>query len=133
MYWSPLRWGKGFTKGGFFVYSREGSMTIRSTYELDQDTGEFTRKDFQDVNEILKSNMEERNSGDNDSRKADMRKVASIPMVVLEALKTRDFRDGGPIDFNLVGYDPDHSARFARWLNDRDNVGFRTNKSRQGV
>lgn len=108
-------------------------MSINSTYEIDVKTGEFTRKDTQNVDEILKSNAAERNSGENTNRFDNARKVASIPMVVLENLKRREMKDGGPIDFNLVGYDPDHTIRFARWLNDRDNVGFRTSDAKLEV
>ncbi len=108
-------------------------MSIISTYTLDEKTGAFTRYDTQDVSEILKSNAQERNSGENTNRYDNARKVASVPMVVLEALKKREMKDGGPIDFNLVGYDPDHTIRFARWLNDRDNVGFRTSDAKLEV
>jgi hypothetical protein len=106
-------------------------MSIKSTYEITDD-GLFVRKDTQDVEEILDSNTEEASSGVNDNRFANARKVATIPLVVLEALKTREMKDGGPIDINLVGYDPDHTYRFTRWLDDRDNSKFRTNNSRMG-
>lgn len=108
-------------------------MTITSTYTLDEKTGAFTRHDTQDVGDILRSNAQERNSGENTNRFDNARKIASVPMVVLEALKKRDMKDGGPIDFNLVGYDPDHTIRFARWLNDRDNIGFRTSDAKLEV
>ena len=103
---------------------------IISDYEIKD--GEFIRKDTQNVDEILKSNLEERNSGENQDRFANARKVASIPLVILENLKTRAMKDGGPIDYNLVGNDPDHTRRFVRWLNDRDNQMFRTSEARLG-
>jgi hypothetical protein len=100
--------------------------------EYDLVDGMFVRKDTQDVDEIIKSNDEERNSGENQSRFSNARKVATIPVVVLEALKLRSHKDGGPIDINLVGTDPDHTVRFIRWLDDRDNLKFRTSEARLG-
>jgi hypothetical protein len=105
-------------------------MSIISEYDLKD--GLFIRRDTQNVDEILKSNALERNSGENQNRFANARKVASIPLVILENLKTRDMKDGGPIDYNLVGQDPDHTARFVRWLNDRDNLMFRTSEANLG-
>ncbi len=102
---------------------------IISEYEI-QD-GLFVRKDTQDVEQILNQNKEERNSGVNTDRKSGMRKVASIPLVVVELLRTRPMKDGGPIDLNLIGYDVEHTVRFNKWLNDRDNQGFRTSDARQ--
>ena len=105
-------------------------MSIQSEYTIED--GLFIRKDTQDVEGILDSNVQEQNSGINDSRTANARKVATIPLVVLEALKVRPMSEGGPIDINLVGYDQDHTVRFMRWLDDRDNRKFRTNDSVMG-
>lgn len=91
----------------------------------------FVAKHTQDVEAIVNQNKEERNSGVNDSSKSSMRKVASIPLVVVEQLRNRSMKDGGPIDLNLLGYDVEHTMRFNRWLNDRDNEAFRTNNARQ--
>jgi hypothetical protein len=107
-------------------------MTIKSEYEITDD-GLFVRKDTQDVDAILDSNAKELTSGVNDNRFANARKVATIPMVVLEALKSRPMSEGGPIDINLVGYDQDHTVRFMRWLDSRDNSKFRTNESKLGT
>lgn len=105
-------------------------MTIHSEYSIDHESGLFIRKDTQDIEEILKLNAEERNSGVNSDRKSNMRKIASIPVVVVEALRTRSMADGGPIDLNLIGYDSDHAARFTIWLNDKANYKLRTSDSR---
>lgn len=91
----------------------------------------FVAKHTQDVEAIVEQNKIERNSGDHDSKSSNMRKVASIPLVVVEQLRNRSMKDGGPIDLNLLGIDLEHTLRFNRWLNDRDNEAFRTNKSRQ--
>lgn len=93
--------------------------------------GLFVATSTQDVEAVLEQNKIERNSGENDGRHQNMRKVASIPLVVVEQLRTRPMSEGGPIDLNLLGIDPDHTVRFDRWLNDRDNQAFRTNNARQ--
>ncbi len=99
--------------------------------EYDIVDGLFVAKHTQDVEDIVNQNTIERNSGIHDSSKSQMRKVASIPLVVVEQLKNRSMKDGGPIDLNLLGVDVEHTVRFNRWLNDRDNQAFRTNNSRQ--
>jgi hypothetical protein len=99
--------------------------------EYDIVDGLFVAKHTQDVEAIVDQNKVERNSGVNDSSKSQFRKVASIPLVVVEQLKNRSMKEGGPIDLNLLGVDIEHTIRFNKWLNDRDNEGFRTNNSRQ--
>lgn len=101
---------------------------IISEYTIED--GLFIRKDTQDTDPVLRDNMTERNSGENQRRDANARKVASIPLVVVEALKNRPMSEGGPIDINLLGIDLDHTVRFTRWLNDRDNNKFRTSEAR---
>lgn len=99
--------------------------------EYDIVDGLFVSKATQDCDAIMDKNKEERNSGVNDDKKSNIRKVASIPVVVVQALKTRSMKDGGPIDLNLLGIDLEHTLRFNKWLNDRDNENFRTNSARQ--
>ncbi len=101
---------------------------INSEYFIED--GKFIRKDTQDVEDILKQNHEDRVSGENDKRGRNMRKVASIPLVVVEYLRTRPMSEGGPIDLNLIGCDPDHAARFTRFLNDIEYRKFRTSEAR---
>lgn len=101
---------------------------IKSDYSIED--GKFIRHDTQDVEQILKQNEEERNSGVNTNRKSNLRKIASIPLVVVEYLRTRPMNEGGPIDLNLIGVDPDHAARFTLWLNDRDARKFRTSDAK---
>lgn len=93
--------------------------------------GLFIAKQTQDVEAVIEQNKIERNSGENDGKQQNMRKVASIPLVVVEQLRNRPHSEGGPIDLNLLGIDVEHTVRFNRWLNDRDNQAFRTNNSRQ--
>lgn len=99
--------------------------------EYTMQDGLFIRKDTQEVQGVLDANKDERNSGVNDRRDSNMRKVASIPLVVVEQLKNRPMSEGGPIDLNLLGTDVEHTMRFNRWLNDPDNRAFRTNNARQ--
>lgn len=101
---------------------------IQSTYHLDDE--KFVRHDTQNVDQLLKENAEARNSGENTDRKSEMRRVASIPIVLVEALKTRPMKEGGPIDLNRIGFDPEHAARFHIWLNDSSNRAFRTSDAR---
>lgn len=104
-------------------------MSIISRYTLNEDET-MTRVDHQDVNSIITQNKDERNLGSNDNRFSNARKVASIPFVEVERLKTRSHKDGGPIDLNLIGHDPEHAARFVKYLNDPDNRAFRTSTAR---
>lgn len=94
--------------------------------KLDVDhEGNLIRKDSQDVSGFLSDNKAERLSGDNDRRDRDVRKFASIPVIVLQKLK-----DQLGIDWNLVGKDPDHTGRFFMWL--RENPDFRTSEATLG-
>ena len=104
---------------------------IISEYTFTED-GLMIRKDTQDADPIMSDNAKERNSGENQSRTANARKVASIPLVTVEYLKKRPMSEGGPIDLNLLGLDPDHTVRFLRWLDDPDNRKFRTSEARLG-
>lgn len=99
--------------------------------EYDIVDGLFVASHTQDIEDILKINDAERNSGENDGKQQNTRKVASIPLVVVEQLRNRSMKDGGPIDLNLLGVDVEHTVRFNKWLNDRDNQRFRTNNARQ--
>lgn len=99
--------------------------------EYDLVDGLFVAKHTQDVESVINQNKAERNSGVHDGRNSNLRKVASIPLVMVEKLKNRPMSEGGPIDLNLLGMDPEHTLRFNRWLNDRDNQAFRTNSARQ--
>lgn len=101
---------------------------IQSSYSIEGDS--FIRRDTQNVDDIIKKNLEERNTGDNDSSKKEMRKIASIPLAMVEYLKTRSWKEGGPIDINLIGNDHEHAARFTLWLNDSTMRAFRTSTAR---
>lgn len=102
-------------------------MTIKSNYSYDDETGLLMRRDTQDVSEIIKQNLEERNSGINEQSGKEARKFASVPLVVLEDIKNRL-----GIDYMKFGVDPDHTVRFLSWLKDPDNMAFRTSEARLG-
>lgn len=87
--------------------------------------GNLIRKDTQDVSEYLSDNKAERLSGDNDQRGKDVRKFASIPLIVLQQLK-----DQYGLDYTLVGKCPDTTGRFFMWLN--ENPYFRTSEAKLG-
>lgn len=101
---------------------------IKHEYVIED--GLFIRKDSQDAQGVLDQNAVERNSGVNDDRKSEFRKIASIPLVVVEYLKNRPMSEGGPIDLALVNTDVEHKLRFARFLNDVENYKLRTNNAR---
>lgn len=102
---------------------------VIQTYDIVD--GVFVATSTQDVEAVIEQNKIERNSGENDAPTSNMRKVASIPLVVVEQLRNRPWKEGGPIDLNLLGIDVEHTVRFNRWLNDPDNRYFRTNNARQ--
>lgn len=78
----------------------------------DHTDGSVTVERQQDVEELVESNKAEYRSWDERSRWGVGRKVAEIPMVTYMQLKKEGIVD-----------DP---VRFKRWLNDRDNLVFRT-------
>lgn len=87
--------------------------------------GDIIRRDTQDVSEYLSDNKAERLSGENDQKGRDVRKFASVPVIVLQMLK-----DQHGIDYNLVGKCPDTTGRFFTWLN--ENPYFRTSEANLG-
>lgn len=83
------------------------------------------RQDSQDVSQYIDDNLAERLSGENDNSKREVRKFASVPLIVLQQLK-----DQQGIDYNLFGKCPDHTGRFLQWL--KDNPYFRTSEASLG-
>lgn len=100
---------------------------IKSEYHFDKDTGEFTRHDTQECDQILKDNAEELASGDNDRRGAHARKFASVPLVVL---KDWEIRFG--LKWELIGIDPHMTGLFMTLIKDPDHLKFRTSEANLG-
>lgn len=101
--------------------SNQAGINVGLEFQEDQ----IIRRDVQDVSQFITDNKEERNSGDNDNRSREVRKFASVPVIVLQQLK-----DQLGIDYNLFGTCPEHTGRFLRWLN--DNPYFRTSEASLG-
>jgi len=74
------------------------------------DKGEYVIETQQDVTAIAEANKRQYN--DTPDKHGDVNKVASIPLNVYYDLKRRGIAD-----------DP---KKFRQWLNDRDNIVFRT-------
>jgi hypothetical protein len=87
-----------------------------TTFEEESD-GTFHITKYQDVDPILKANKEEHHSGINS--KSDLRKVASIPLVVWQNWMKET---NGAIQKDEV--------LLAKYLNDPDNKFLRTHNSR---
>jgi hypothetical protein len=92
-----------------------GDTDIRKieTWHTDPDGGVVIASE-QDVTEIIEANKQDIKT--NTGFKGDMKHVARIPLVIYEDLKRRGIAD-----------DP---AKLKAWLNDRDNVLFRTHPGR---
>jgi hypothetical protein len=86
-----------------------------TTYS-DFDDGKFIYKREQDVEAILNHNKALATDGDGYSPSRDIRRVASIPLVVVE-----QWLSEGVDIFN-----PDHKAEVRRRLNSSDNAFLRT-------
>jgi hypothetical protein len=93
---------------------------VRSMFHSeDPDGNDMILEDVQDVTEILDHNKAERHMHDERSGwKGDMHRVASIPLVVWAELK----REGIATD----------TKRLKKWLDDPDNMAFRTRPGRVG-
>ena len=88
-----------------------------SLHPYDEASRETTIETRQDVEPILKANREERLSGrDGYTPSRDMKKVASIPLVIVEELRTRGIHVERPGDWPKV----------AAWLDSSEAAAFRT-------
>jgi hypothetical protein len=85
---------------------------------LHVDDEQIVVSEEQDVTDIIDQNVAEYASVDERARFGEMRKIASIPMSVFFELQRKGVltHNGQPTD----------QAAFAKWLNDRDNLRFRT-------
>lgn len=81
----------------------------------------------QDVNPIIEDIKKQRET--EDARK-DMRKIASVPVVVLYQWGQQDFGDGQKY-FKTIN-DPDVATKLMKRLNDRENSHFRVWEGKLG-
>lgn len=84
-------------------------------FSYDDSNDTFTIRTEQDIETILELNRESRNAT-GEGWKGEFHHVASIPNTVLAELKEKGILD-------------DEKA-FSKWLNDRDNLPFRTRMGR---
>jgi hypothetical protein len=87
-------------------------------YMRTNDDGSHTFAASQDVEGVLEANKAARNTNDGYNKDRTMRRVASIPVVVQLAWLNED----PPLDI----YNPEHSDRLAKRLNDPDWSLLRT-------
>jgi len=86
--------------------------------EIHVDDEQIVVAEEQDVTDIIDQNVSEYASVDERAHFGELRKVASIPMSVFFELQRQ-----GILAYNGQ---PTDQKRFAQWLNDRDNLKFRT-------
>jgi hypothetical protein len=85
---------------------------IHRIWHYDESTDTATIESRQDHSNILEANKTDFNAVDERARYGEMTKVASIPLVILQDLKTKGILD-------------DQTA-FKKWLDDPENRYFRT-------
>lgn len=86
-------------------------------FHYDSATGDFTIETTQDVEPILDENARQRNSGDGFTPSRDMRKIATIPLVVLQLWKEK---------YGLDWMNRNHAKAIREKLNDADWRYLRT-------
>lgn len=101
----------------------DGSLTgVTEWYHYDDLSGGFTIQSTQDVEPLLELNKNLWNDSEKHSRYGEWSRVASIPaVIVMELAKQGILTAGGSIL---------DAKRFRAWLNDRDNLLFRTRAGR---
>jgi hypothetical protein len=95
-------------------------MTRRFNIEKDYVDEQLIFSASQDCSDILKSNRIDRNSGSVDTAMGLGRKVASVPIDVLDHWITEG------IDYRLIQKDPSMKKKFYQKLNSREWQAFKT-------
>lgn len=95
-----------------FDYNPETGIT--EVFHYDEETGAFTIEERQEVNDLVEQNKYLAN--EDDGRYGEMNRVASIPLTIYWELKRKGIIDD--------------AKKFKAWLNDRDNLVFRTKMGR---
>lgn len=87
-------------------------------YHYDHDTKGFVIEDVQDVTALIEQNTRLWNATERHSKYGDLTRIASIPnVVVMELAKQGILSPGG----NILD-----EPRYRRWLNDAENLKWRT-------
>ena len=99
------------------VHSLDPALKIRRNWHEDTD-GSVVVETQQDVEDIIELNKAEMASVDENARYGDQARIARIPLSTYFALQ----RQG------IIGPDGDvtDETAFLKWLDDKDNVLFRT-------
>lgn len=85
---------------------------------------EFEFRHSQDVSGLVEQNKAMRNAGDGYTKSREMRRVASIPMILIEKWKNEE---------GIDVFNPDHAVAVARKLNSSDFAFLRTADGTLGV
>jgi len=98
---------------------------VQTRWHDDESAGQFTIERVQDVEPILDNNKRLLNDGTNGySKTKDLKRVASIPLVVIEQWMKKD----GVNFLSLSG--PERQKYLRKKLNDPDNRWLRTSDGR---
>jgi len=101
---------------------------VHTRFHYDDTTGAQTIERIQNIEPILNSNKREQTFSDNGySKSRDLKKIASIPMVVIE----KWMKDDGVNVLALTG--PERTKYFRKKLNDSDNRYLRTDNGSGAV
>jgi len=98
------------------VLSKDPSTGVTEFFTFDRMNDTFTIHSEQDVAPTIERAKASFNSTDERARWGDWQRVATIPLVVLNDLKKKGIADD--------------NKKMKAWLNDRDNMLFRTRPGR---
>ncbi len=98
-------------------FDHDPATNATEFFHYDESTGDFAIETVSDVGPILEANKRQWNDGDGYTPSREMRKIASIPLVILEKWKNEL-----GIDWN----NKNHAPAIRRLLNDPDWRYLRT-------
>ena len=99
---------------------------VQTRWHEDESAGQVTVERVQDVEPILDNNKRLLNDGSNGySKSKDLKRVASIPLVVLEQWMKED-----GVNFLAMPHGPDREKYLRKKLNDPNNKWLRTSGGR---
>lgn len=101
-------------------FGHDPQLGLTEAFHVGPD-GDFAIQTFGDVQPILDFNKEMANSGDGYTPSRDMRRIASIPLVILEKWKN---------EMGVDIFNKDHARKIRQLLNDPDWRYLRTSPGR---